>query len=116
MPAVTFMVYLCDVEEGGYTHFPRARPVADEPDRAPGLRIQPRKARLAARLLLGLLRLMRVFSGPRSCTQGRAVCFWNIRGGREDETSLHEAQPVIRGQKLIATKWLSTVDAEAGAA
>ncbi len=79
-------MYLNDVDEGGYTFFPRARAVAsdseDEPDRAPGIRVQPRK--------------------------GRALCFWNVRGGREDEASLHEAQPVLRGSKLIATKWLST--------
>jgi hypothetical protein len=58
------MVYLCDVEEGGYTFFPRARPntasgLDDEfNDAAPsgpkaatsaGMRIQPRKARAACR-------------------------------------------------------------------
>ncbi len=62
---VTFMVYLCDVEEGGYTFFPRARPntasglddefndaaASERPKAATsaGMRIQPRKARAACR-------------------------------------------------------------------
>ena len=82
------MVYLNDVEAGGHTYFPRARPVAeelDEAERPPGIRIQPRK--------------------------GRALIFWNIRQGREDEASLHEAQAVLGGTKLVATKWLSTTQA-----
>ena len=82
------MVYLNDVEAGGHTFFPRARPATDElddADRPPGIRIQPRK--------------------------GRALIFWNIRQGREDEASLHEAQPVLSGGKLVATKWLSTTQA-----
>ena len=85
---MTAMVYLNDVEAGGHTYFPRARPVAEElgdAERPTGLRIQPRK--------------------------GRALIFWNIRQGREDETSLHEAQPVLGGTKLVATKWLSTTPA-----
>ena len=85
---VTAMVYLNDVMEGGHTYVPRARPVAEEPDdaeRPPGIRIQPRK--------------------------GRALIFWNIRQGREDEASLHEAQPVLGGTKMVATKWLSTAPA-----
>ena len=78
------MVYLNDVEAGGHTFFPRARPISTEEfdDGPPGIRIQPRK--------------------------GRALIFWNIRQGREDEASLHEAQPVLSGGKLVATKWLST--------
>ena len=85
------MTYLNDVEAGGHTYFPRALPAAEELDeeRAPGIRIQPRK--------------------------GRALIFWNIRQGREDEASLHEAQPVLGGCKLVATKWLSTQAAPADA-
>ena len=86
--AVTAMVYLNDVDAGGHTYFPRARPVAEElgdAERPAGIRIQPRK--------------------------GRALIFWNIRQGREDEASLHEAQPVLGGTKLVATKWLSTTPA-----
>ena len=82
------MTYLNDVEDGGHTFFPRARPATDElgdAERPPGIRIQPRK--------------------------GRALIFWNIRQGREDEASLHEAQPVLSGGKLVATKWLSTTQA-----
>jgi len=45
------------------------------------------------------------------CAQGRALIFWNIRQGREDEASLHEAQPVLSGGKMVATKWLSTTPA-----
>ena len=82
------MVYLNDVDAGGHTFFPRARPVTEEledSERPPGIRIQPRK--------------------------GRALIFWNIRQGREDEASLHEAQPVLSACKLVATKWLSTTQA-----
>jgi prolyl 4-hydroxylase len=88
------MIYTTDVEEGGYTFFPRARPAAADDDAdvpaerpraaATGIRIQPQK--------------------------GRGLCFWNVRGGREDDASLHEAQPVLAGTKMIATKWLTFAD------
>jgi hypothetical protein len=32
--------------------------------------------------------------------------FWSVSGGIEDVRSLHEAEPVIEGEKWIATKWL----------
>jgi len=82
------MVYLNTPLEGGHTFFPRGQPAeaGDEGDeeRASGLRIEP--------------------------IQGRALIFWNVRGGREDDRSLHEAQPVLRGSKWIATKWLTLAE------
>jgi len=38
--------------------------------------------------------------------RGRALVFWSVSGGIEDVRSLHEAEPVIEGEKWIATKWL----------
>jgi hypothetical protein len=74
--------------------FVSARPAAADDDSdmhperskaaATGIRIQPRK--------------------------GRGLCFWNVRGAREDDASLHEAQPVLAGTKMIATKWLTYAD------
>ena len=39
--------------------------------------------------------------------KGRAVLFRNVRGGVEDEASLHEACPVLAGEKHVATLWLA---------
>ena len=78
----TFMMYLTDVHSGGATHFPRAVPVSmrDGCGDAAGIRIWPKR--------------------------GRALVFWSVSGGIEDVRSLHEAEPVIEGEKWIATKWL----------
>jgi len=79
----TFMLYLATCESGGHTFFPRARvwnPDSGEEQLCSGIKIAPVK--------------------------GRCVFFYNIRNGKEDECSLHEAMPVISGDKWIATLWL----------
>ena len=81
----TFMVYLNDVEAGGQTFFPRARVWAPdvasgEEQLCTGVKISPKK--------------------------GRCIFFLNIRHGKEDECSLHEAMPVASGDKWITTLWL----------
>jgi hypothetical protein len=100
----TFMVYLNDTEAGGHTFFPRARPTAGEgssAEHSAGVKISPNKVcalNSAASALKTRLR------------QGRAVFFFNIRHGREDECSLHEAMPVLAGEKMICTLWLGQAE------
>lgn len=67
---------------GGQTHFPRARGVSE---RGEGIKIAPIK--------------------------GRAVLFRNVRNGTgvEDECSLHEACPVLAGEKVVMTLWVTNV-------
>ena len=93
--AATFMMYLSDVDAGGATHFPKATPTtvrdfagasADAGARRGGVRIWPKR--------------------------GRAVCFWSVRAGVEDPRSLHEAEPIVAGEKWIATKWLQVEEEE----
>lgn len=68
--AATFMVYLCDVEEGGGTSFPQ----------------------------------MNFMGAPKT---GRALFWKNVKeDGSPDPDTLHAAEPVIRGEKWIFTKWL----------
>ena len=99
----TFMVYLNDTEAGGHTFFPRARPTAGEgssAEHSAGVKIAPNKvcAHAFSDSALNALR------------QGRAVFFFNIRHGREDECSLHEAMPVLAGEKMICTLWLGQAE------
>ena len=81
--AATFMMYLRDVEDGGATHFPKAKPFGKGAD-ADGVRVWPKR--------------------------GRALVFWSVRGGVEDARSLHEAEPVAGGEKWIATKWMQVAE------
>lgn len=81
--AATFMMYLRDVEAGGATHFPKAKPAGLGAD-ADGVRVWPKR--------------------------GRALVFWSVRGGVEDARSLHEAEPVAAGEKWIATKWMQVAE------
>ena len=81
--AATFMLYLRDVEAGGATHFPKAKPAGKDAD-AVGVRVWPKR--------------------------GRALVFWSVRGGVEDARSLHEAEPVAAGEKWIATKWMQVAE------
>ena len=81
--AATFMMYLRDVEAGGATHFPKAKPAGKGGD-ADGVRVWPKR--------------------------GRALVFWSVRGGVEDVRSLHEAEPVAAGEKWIATKWMQVAE------
>lgn len=75
-----------DPASGGQTAFPRARPVGGGSAGALGVTVTPRK--------------------------GRALLFWSVRLGAEDEASLHEALPVgVGATKHIATRWLAAVPA-----
>jgi len=66
----TLVMYLCDVEAGGGTGFPRL-----------GFEVRPAK--------------------------GDAVFFTDVDAqGRVDPRTLHAGLPVLRGHKVIATKWL----------
>ena len=40
------------------------------------------------------------------------MCFWSVRAGVEDPRSLHEAEPIVAGEKWIATKWLQVEEEE----
>ena len=61
---VTFMMYLNSPESDCGTHFPRAAPLGAPAGTPPGIKVMPRK--------------------------GRAILFYNIRNGVEDDASLHE--------------------------
>jgi len=85
---VTFMCYLQEPDRGGSTFFPKAIPsvgIDAEAAICNGVRIHPKRC--------------------------RAIAFWSVNGGVEDSKSLHEAEPVIEGNKQIFTQWLSLDDA-----
>ena len=45
--------------------------------------------------------------------RGRAILFWSrLPTGDEDKASLHAAEPIIHGEKWIATRWLREIDDE----
>jgi prolyl 4-hydroxylase len=88
----TFMVYLSDQCKGGCTFFPKGVPsfqsLNEYDDEARGeeigIKIHPKK--------------------------GRAILFFSISEGppfRENPSSLHEGMTVQKGEKYIATKWLT---------
>lgn len=79
----TFMTYLREPEAGGATFFPKAIPLNGNASTGQtGVKISPKR--------------------------GRAICFWSVSSdGREAMRSLHEAQPVNAGEKVIFTQWLS---------
>lgn len=77
----TFMTYLREPEAGGATFFPKALPLNGGASQT-GVKILPKR--------------------------GRAICFWSVNSdGREAMRSLHEAQRVNAGEKVIFTQWLS---------
>lgn len=86
------MVYLSDQCKGGCTFFPKGVPsfqsLNEYDDEARGeeigIKIHPKK--------------------------GRAILFFSISEGppfRENPSSLHEGMTVQKGEKYIATKWLT---------
>ncbi len=105
--AATFMMYLTDVDAGGATHFPKAVPRGEErrrPQKSPAsASVEDPDATTPESPGRGGVRVW-----PK---RGRALVFWSVRGGAEDARSLHEAEPVVEGEKWIATKWLQVEDA-----
>jgi prolyl 4-hydroxylase len=105
--AATFMMYLTDVDAGGATHFPKAVPRGEErrrPQKSPAsASVEDPDATTLESPGRGGVRVW-----PK---RGRALVFWSVRGGAEDAWSLHEAEPVVEGEKWIATKWLQVEDA-----
>eukprot|EP00210_Caulerpa_lentillifera_P003128 g2988.t1 len=95
--AATIIVYLRDTEAGGATYFPKASKTLPNADVLP-------------QSMIGKQELMknglRVY--PR---QGRAIFFWSrLANGDDDKHSLHAAEPVIEGEKWIATRWFREFD------
>ena len=94
------MIYLNDAEGGGSTFFPRAEPVIPMPPAHvlfsdPGVDSNsetPPTARAAGIRVL-----------PR---EGRALLFFSqMKDGKEDAASMHEAEVVSKGEKWIVTQW-----------
>jgi hypothetical protein len=74
--AATVIIYLGDCTHGGATYFPKG--LGGQKD---GIRVRPKR--------------------------GRCLVFWSRReDGTEDAASLHAAEPVLKGTKWIATRWL----------
>ncbi|KAG0521064.1 hypothetical protein BDA96_08G128900 [Sorghum bicolor] len=77
----TFLMYLSDVEEGGETVFPNATAKGSAPSAKSGISVKPK--------------------------MGDALLFWSMKpDGSLDPKSLHGANPVIKGDKWSATKWI----------
>ncbi|PAN21208.1 hypothetical protein PAHAL_3G450300 [Panicum hallii] len=82
----TFLMYLSDVEDGGETVFPSAK----------AKRSSPFPFKLFAKKGLSVKPKM-----------GDALLFWNLKpDGSLDPKSLHGANPVVKGNKWSATKWM----------
>eukprot|EP01023_Acetabularia_acetabulum_P001113 TRINITY_DN10416_c0_g1_i4.p1 TRINITY_DN10416_c0_g1~~TRINITY_DN10416_c0_g1_i4.p1 ORF type:complete len:467 (-),score=23.22 TRINITY_DN10416_c0_g1_i4:201-1601(-) len=77
--AATIIVYLNDVQEGGCTNFKLAQHLLSYKQQ--GLKIHPKA--------------------------GRLILFWNREKNCyvQDLQTLHEAEPVIKGEKWILTRW-----------
>ncbi|CAA0831080.1 Probable prolyl 4-hydroxylase 3, partial [Striga hermonthica] len=85
----TVLMYLSNVEEGGETVFPLAKG---------NFSSTPGWDKMSECAKAGL---------PVKPRMGDALLFWSLKpDGREDPMSLHEACPVIRGNKWSSTKWL----------
>ncbi|RLN29806.1 hypothetical protein C2845_PM05G16120 [Panicum miliaceum] len=83
----TFLMYLSNVEEGGETVFPSAKP-----------------KRRSSRFPFKLFAKKGLSVKPK---MGDALLFWNIKpDGSLDPKSLHGANPVVKGNKWSATKWM----------
>ncbi|TYI41306.1 hypothetical protein ES332_A01G010500v1 [Gossypium tomentosum] len=80
----SFLLYLCDVEEGGETMFPFENGMSVEGydyRQCVGLKVKPRR--------------------------GDGLLFYSLfLNGTIDPTSLHGSCPVIKGEKWVATKWM----------
>ncbi|KAG4212809.1 hypothetical protein ERO13_A01G008500v2 [Gossypium hirsutum] len=80
----SFLLYLCDVEEGGETMFPFENGMSVEGydyRQCVGLKVKPRR--------------------------GDGLLFYSLfLNGTIDPTSLHGSCPVIKGEKWVATKWI----------
>ncbi|CAN6361150.1 unnamed protein product [Urochloa humidicola] len=83
----TFLMYLSDVEEGGETVFPSATP-----------------KRNLSHILTFAPKSRFISVKPK---MGDALLFWSMKpDGTLDPKSQHGANPVVKGDKWSATKWM----------